>query len=34
MSKRKLARIVGMGSYLPEKILSNQVFEKMVDMVR
>lgn len=31
MSKQPLARIVGMGSYLPERVLSNHDLEKMVD---
>ncbi|MBI3236294.1 MAG: ketoacyl-ACP synthase III [Chlamydiales bacterium] len=31
MSKNRKARVTGTGSYLPEKILSNQDLEKMVD---
>jgi len=31
MLKEKIARIVALGSYLPEKVLSNQDLEKMVD---
>jgi len=31
MSKKLKARIVGLGSYLPEKVLSNQDLEKIVD---
>lgn len=31
MKKRPLARIIGLGSYLPEKILTNQDLEKLVD---
>ncbi|MGH8466330.1 MAG: 3-oxoacyl-ACP synthase, partial [Pseudomonas sp.] len=31
MSKRIYSRIAGTGSYLPEKVLTNQDLEKMVD---
>lgn len=31
MTTRALARIIGLGSYLPKRILSNQDLEKMVD---
>ena len=31
MKNKLIARITGMGSYLPEKILSNQDFEQMID---
>ena len=31
MSVKTQARIIGMGSYLPKRVLTNQDFEKMVD---
>ncbi|MCE2982161.1 MAG: beta-ketoacyl-ACP synthase 3, partial [Parachlamydia sp.] len=31
MSRRSIARIIGMGSYLPKRILTNEDLEKLVD---
>ena len=31
MTKRSIARVIGLGSYLPKKVLTNQELEQMVD---